>query len=514
MSSALRSIGLEQPRASPAAPTSAAARRCLPRAPLSSEALQVALVLGLALGVRLLVHSYLPVFASKDTPSYLAPAWEFAEGEEFALSVRRTPVYPLFIFAVLKLGGYDLRTLALLQHLLGVATAGLTYLLGRLIYGRPAGLAAAILVALSGPLVVYERFVMTETLFTTLLVLALAATLLAARLPSRTRLLLAGLTLGLAILTRPLAQVLLPLLPLALLLRAWYRGPALGRRAALGRIGWYALGLALVLLPWSVRNWLTYGSFGTEGALGQALISRTIRHDDPNRYYDCPAQGSGPKERVRKIICDEAAESDPSDGEVSDRARRELRLSQAETSRLLRDVALEAIARQPLHFLISSAQLSFDLFQAGGRKDGLDVYLHQRSDERVMRVFAPGELKALFPPFDGDEESMPAYVDVATSLYRPSRWWPLLGLGVLLAVGLGLARRRYREGLLIAAAAALLVAVTAGLDGANLRYRFPLDPLVAILASGGLVALLAQALRSWRRRRVSSAFSTIDTSLG
>jgi peptidoglycan/LPS O-acetylase OafA/YrhL len=109
---------------------------------------------------------------------------------------------------------------------------------------------------------------------------------------------------------------------------------------------------------------------------------------------------------------------------------------------------------------------------------------------------------------------MPSYVDVATSLYRPSRWWPLIGVGVLLAVWLGLRQPAYREGLLIAAAAGLLVAITAGLDGANLRYRFPLDPLFAILAAGGLVVAGGQALRSWRRRKASSAFSTIETSLG
>jgi 4-amino-4-deoxy-L-arabinose transferase-like glycosyltransferase len=516
VSTVVRPAGAEQPRAGPADVAGSSGRRSPARTLLANEAVQVALLLALAIGVRLLVHSYLPVFASKDTPSYLSPAWELAEGEEFALSARRTPLYPLFVFAVLKLGGYDLRHLVLVQHLLGVASAGLAYLLGRMVYGRAAGLIAGLLVALSGPLLVYERFVMSETLYTTLLLLALLAVLLAARRPRAVGLILAGLALGLAILTRPLAQVLLPLLPLALLLRsgAQRSNSRSGLGSTLRACAWYGFGLALVLLPWSARNWVSHGGFGTEGALGQALISRTLRHDDPSRYYECSEFGSGPKERVRKIICDEGAEAEPSDGEVGERVRRELRLSPTETNRLLRDVALEAIARQPLYFIQSSLQLSFELFRAGGRKDGLDVYLQQRSDARVMRVFAPGELKVLFPAFEGDEESMPSYVDVATSLYRPSRWWPLIGVGVVLAIWLGLRQPAYREGLLIAAATGLLVAITAGLDGANLRYRFPLDPLFAILAAGGLIVVGGQALRSWRRRRASSAFSTIETSLG
>ncbi len=89
--------------------------------------------------------------------------------------------------------------------------------------------------------------------------------LLALRRPTGGRLLAAGLGLGAAILTRPVAEVLLPLLPLALLIRdrAWW--------TALRRTAWFGLGLAILLVPWMTRNALTHGTFAAEGALGQAL---------------------------------------------------------------------------------------------------------------------------------------------------------------------------------------------------------------------------------------------------
>src|SRR5699024_920408 len=118
----------------------------------------------------------------------------------------------------------ELRSLVFAQHLLGVGIALLTYLLGRLTFGRAAGFLGGLLVALNGALILSGQSIMTETLFTALLLVTLVALLLAGRTGSWPLAILAGLGLGLTALTRPVAQALVILVPLAFLVytrRPW-----------------------------------------------------------------------------------------------------------------------------------------------------------------------------------------------------------------------------------------------------------------------------------------------------
>ena len=62
----------------------------------------------------------------------------------------------------------------LVQHGLGLASGLLVYFLGRRLFGPLVGLAAALLTVLDSELAVYEHAVMTEALFTFLLVGAIS----------------------------------------------------------------------------------------------------------------------------------------------------------------------------------------------------------------------------------------------------------------------------------------------------------------------------------------------------
>ena len=168
---------------------------------------------------------------------------------------------------------------------------------------------------------------MSETLFTTVLLLTLVMGTRALRRPSVGNLAGTGLALGLAILTRPVAQMLIPLLPLACLFagRSW--------RQSLRGTSWYLISLAVVLLPWIAWSATVGDSASTTGALGQALVGRTIRHDDYTHYYDCANPGTTIEDRVRRIICREAVQPNPSGGAVTQRVGRELQLHQDEDQR-------------------------------------------------------------------------------------------------------------------------------------------------------------------------------------
>src|SRR3954447_14966023 len=127
-----------------------------------------------ALALRLAFLFRAPVFIIGDSENYFWPGYQLARGIGFDLDIRRTPVYPLFIALVVMRIGEDLAALALAQHLLGVVTCLMVALLGMRYWGRWTGLLAGLLVALSGPLLVAEQYVMAEALFIPLATLTMA----------------------------------------------------------------------------------------------------------------------------------------------------------------------------------------------------------------------------------------------------------------------------------------------------------------------------------------------------
>ncbi|MCC6179051.1 MAG: glycosyltransferase family 39 protein [Chloroflexi bacterium] len=490
---------------STAAPATRAAPALAPRLPVGAaqpadtsrlyvasgslaELLLLGVVLLVAAVVRILfVRAGAPTFVTPDSDDYLWPGYALARGLGFEPELRRTPLYPLFI-ALVVAGGGNLAGLAVAQHVLGVVTAGLTYGLGRAAFGRLAGVLAGLSIALSGPALVYEHYVMSEALFTcllagALLVLVLALRRASVRRPSARWLIGAGVAVGLAALTRPIGQVLYPIalgLPFMLALPRWRNG--------VQRAGLVLAGLLLVLAPWLVRNMVVHGTPGAEGALGQALIGRTVRHDKRFVYDDPTRPDPDPtRAAARRIIQQEAAGGEPSGGTITARVRDELGLTQAQTNALLRDLALDTIRTRPGYYLTSTAEMAWELFQ--GKNERLLGHWRERTTRNWDRKWSPQLVSLLDPeaPAEG-----PAYqrADALVSAFQPWRWrtalgW-LFGAGVVAAVVVP----RFRPALAPALAAILLVVAAAALDGLVWRFRYPADPAIFVLVGGGLAAPL------------------------
>lgn len=450
---------------------------------------------------RLIFAPSAPIFLEGDSQSYLLPGWELANGSGFSPELRRAPFYPLFIATVLRLLGPNLELLAMVQHALGLATALLACLLGQRIFGRLAGLLAGLAVALSGPQLIYEHYLMSEALFGLLLtgaslamVVALATgwPTVAARTPFRGPALvslLAGGLLGLCALTRPVAQALLPLFLAAclLLLPRW--------RPALRTAGLALLGYLLVAAPWTLRNLATHDAATAAGGLGRSLIARTVKYDSlfdwkwlsetHEQRDDLPAQARMLLYRKRGNI--------PASRSVrpyQDALIRELGLSQAQAEAQMREIAVEAIQRRPLDYLRGSLLFSGQLFL--GREESFVAHWKQRAtkdwDEQWDDRLDPLVTSAT----PGMLEAQPAAAGLV-DLYQPSRFAWLLGILALIGcITAGVAPAR-RPALLLAAVVLPLLALGAFLDGPVARYRYPLDPLIAVLAAGGLVGIVAAA---------------------
>jgi 4-amino-4-deoxy-L-arabinose transferase-like glycosyltransferase len=159
------------------------------------------------------------------------------------------PLYPMVLAGLSELGG----TGEVVQRLAGsVFGAGMIVTVGvlarRLVNPR-AGLIAAGLAAVYPMLVTADGALMSETLYGLLIALFLLAVYRLIDAPSTARAIVVGVPLGLGVLTRGEALLLVPLVLVPLV-----RRPA-GARAAMvaGCV------VVLVLAPWTIRNWVVFG---------------------------------------------------------------------------------------------------------------------------------------------------------------------------------------------------------------------------------------------------------------
>ena len=164
---------------------------------------------------------------------------------------RRTPAYPAFLAGLYQTFGYDLRTVAYAQALLGALSSALIVLLAGPVLSSKGSLLAGLLHTVWPTSVAYVPILASENLAIPLM---LASLLLLARLLRGDGLRCdlpvcgSGLLFGLLILTRPAALFMLPAWLLLSFYnprqRKWRLRPPLILIAA----------IAMVLAPWFVRN--------------------------------------------------------------------------------------------------------------------------------------------------------------------------------------------------------------------------------------------------------------------
>jgi hypothetical protein len=445
----------------------------------------VLLILG-ALLVRLAFFSSAPPLLNPDSAGYYAPARNLVFGDGFDLGLRRTPTYPLFIAGVVTFVGEDLQALVTVQHaIFGPLLVTLTYLLGRLLTSRIAAAIAAGVVGISGPLLLYEHYVMTEIPFSILLLGVLSAAVIAVRRSSIGWAAVAGLLFGALILCRPSGQILVPILAGMLLLMP---GPWTRRVQAVLVL---AICTALVVVPWMAYNWRTQGVFAVAGS-GRFLLARTLKMDPGGFTFDLPpgVVEDGRRAAARRIVQQEAAKTRP--GSVAQRFRDELELSDAEAYPLMQSFAIEAIRNRPVYFATSTIEAFWEIMVGEPidvRREGVPV-----ADADFERRARAALRKPVYPLVAPRAQAI-------LSIYDPPRFGVLVP--ILFAVGTVICafRRELRWLLLPALVTLALVGGSAGLVGGELRYRIPQDPLIVLVIAGSVVGLVTIATGAVRRNR-------------
>lgn len=457
----------------------------------------VSLIGVVALLIRLAFLYRVPVILTGDSQSHYLPGYDLVFGGQFDPELRRPPGYALFVAGVIAVLGEELRGLAFAQHLLGVGLALLTYTLGRLTFGRAAGFLAGLLVAFNGALILSGQSVMTETLFTALLLATLLLLLLAGKRGSWPWALAGGLLLGVTSLTRPVAQALVLLVPLAFFLYSQPGrrvGPVVRGSALVG------LGFALVLVPWMLRNLAEHGTMSAAGGLGRSMIARTIKYDEGFFDQSKPVVEGDFKSEVRSFIRGKRNTIRSSRSVRSTQAglMKEYGLTQAQSDRLMRQVATDVILENPGYYVVGSLKMAWQIVLG---KEKEDTY----SDRWVMRSSKDWDeqwetrVDHLLGPSTPAEQRSVEMAQWLTNLFQPAMVGPILPL--LAALGLMLSVVAARPALLPGLAGLGILLASAALDGPVPRYRYPLDPLLALLAAGALTVLVSWLLAAVRRGR-------------
>ena len=226
-----------------------------------------------------------------DSLDYDQIAWNLARGLGFSLgesgslypTAFRPPLVPWLTSLLYRSMGHHYLGALLLQAVIGALVAVLLMALGSAMFGGAVGRLAGWLAAFHPLLVFFSGYLLTETAFCAALLAALLASVSWVKTPRPGRAFGAGMLWGLATLARPPALLVPALIamwawrPLGLTIRS---GDRIRQLAAL------ALGVSLVVGPWTIRNAVVLHAFipVTTGG-GRALLdsNNDVIWSDPAR---------------------------------------------------------------------------------------------------------------------------------------------------------------------------------------------------------------------------------------
>ena len=213
----------------------------------------------LLFGITLFLHGVFVFVAgpkeTNDTSIYLEHVNTLIESGDYGVP-DRPPGFPAMLVLLSEVfGGYP-KSVLVYHVVLSGLTISATYLAGRNVFGETVGLLAGLYMLIYLPLVDHLRYILSETQFVFLTVAALAIlTMSNSRTPRLTHF-VGGLILGLASLTRNTALMYLPFIVILGLTR--FGLPKAQIRDRMKLIVILLVGWAVVVGPWTIRNYLRY----------------------------------------------------------------------------------------------------------------------------------------------------------------------------------------------------------------------------------------------------------------
>lgn len=358
----------------------------------------------------------------------------------------KSPGYAAWVGALYKLiGAHPDRVFVVQAVVLTPFTVGLSWLLGRRLFGVWAGVAAAVLMAFYPNAWQFDVRLYSEALANPLTILALLLILGVSKVSFK-RAACVGVVIGVLMLIRPSSVLLL-----AGVAVAWWAASGLRRGTAQLAV---TVGIVvLILVPWSVRNASLNGPWvpiSVQTAAGYGVFNDDAAHDSKQPWSWRPMD-----RRDRDLLS-------PKSSHLTDGA----------FYRTLNKRMFRYIEDHP-----SSVPKAF--FWNG--------------ITRLWDVRHPSQALAEVK-FEGRTRAVTA---VGLAMY-----WPLL---LLALVGLAGEWRRGRRGLVLTVLAIALAASVVYTTDGGTRYRAPLEGMIVVLASGAVAPWLSRRLARPPRAEVEEA---------
>lgn len=438
------------------------------------------IVFGLALLLRLLLFAAVASVPERaftpDSKGYHRLALNLLAGRGFSLSSQapyapdslRTPTYPAFLALIYAVAGPHPVAAIAVQVVLSALTCVLTYRLGEQLWGNHERWIAGLLLAVSLGSIVYANYLLTETLFTFLLVAACERLVAYWRGRSERDLALVGLALGLAILCRPIAAYL-PLVMIVLMVAMHWPSIRQALRSAL------ILALVTVLLvgPWVVRNWMACGVPTLSSIANYNLLFYNAVS------LEADLRGIGQEATRQEMQRDvEAMLADLGLANASD----------AQKAQVYGRLAWDIIKRHPLRYALLHLRCDLNMFLPN-----VTEFLEQlgltRGGRGTLSVLNEQGLWAAIRHYFGDQVYL---------LFATLPFMAILGLtygGGLVGTAVLLCQRAWFPLALLLS----VIAYFALLPGApaHPRFRVPIMPHICLLAAVGLTSVW----RGWCKRR-------------
>ncbi|MCZ6775684.1 MAG: glycosyltransferase family 39 protein [Ignavibacteria bacterium] len=167
-----------------------------------------------------------------------------------------TPLYPYFLAITYSIFGFDLLAVRLVQLAIGVGAVVCVFFIGEQLFSRRVGFVAALIASVYGPFILYNNLLLVETLKVFFLVLTVSLLLFARERQQVRWWITSGASLGFAILCRPTDFMVMAVVG------AWvFSFLQWSAQQKLVRFGGFVLGVIMLIVPVTVRNYAVSGEF-------------------------------------------------------------------------------------------------------------------------------------------------------------------------------------------------------------------------------------------------------------
>jgi len=426
-------------------------------------------------------------FLHADSSGYYEPAKALARLGLFSISPARpdipetvrTPGYPGFIALAFLVCGENLRAVIFVQVLMSLGSLSLIYYLAARLWDSRAGLAAACLFAIDVLSAGYTFLVMSETLFTFLLICMLVAVYAFFRRRHQLGAALAlGCLLGLATLTKPITSYFIA--PLAAGLLIWL---------ILRQVHWtrIALVLGIVAVPYIVLvgSWRAWNYHLT----GHAYMSQIEGFN--LLFYNAAGVIAQRNDISHRLAREQLLDGRQDAYELLDHSH--LRPADGMPD-MWREKAIRVIRGDPMAFVLSQARGTLNVFWSAGDSE-LNTVLGRRETQGPL-----GDLRRRISPMEFARKWMmqrPAYF-LVFAVGTLALYAVYLGIAVYLACVRREDTRNYAA-LGCFAGLILYLAVLSGGPVGQYRLRVPLMPVLALFAARGWSLLVERAAARKRR---------------